>query len=94
MWSYHLPDTLAIFTPIPGDTLATVISFAQSALKGNMATDKALLLLPGAERLTDPAGIRTISPGTSGSSFYQSTGLGVTVVMLIKPTNVDLTASV
>ncbi|XP_076450548.1 uncharacterized protein LOC143286725 [Babylonia areolata] len=65
VWCHRAPDTLAIFTPIPGDTLSTAVSFAQSSLQCDPSEDRALLLLPGLGRPVDPSVLHSAQPGSS-----------------------------
>ena len=66
VWCHRTPDTLAIFTPIPGDTLSTAVSFARSMLNCDTAMDRALLLMPGQKRPVDPAVLHAAKPGKEG----------------------------
>lgn len=65
VWSHRSPDTLAIFTPIPGDTLSTVVSFARSSLNYDPSTDHLLVLLPDDKKPVDPAALYNVKPGSS-----------------------------
>jgi hypothetical protein len=63
VWCYRSPETLAIFTPIPGDTLSTVMNHAITNLKCDPSVDKIVLLSPGLKRPVDPAQINAAKPG-------------------------------
>nr|KAG5709146.1 hypothetical protein BaRGS_028602 [Batillaria attramentaria] len=65
VWSHRSPDTLAVFTPIPGDTLSTVVSFARSSLNYDPSSDHVLVLSPGDKKPVDPATLYNLKPGSS-----------------------------
>lgn len=46
MWTHKNPDTICLFTPIPGDTFMTIVSYARNSLEFNTAVDKVIAMKP------------------------------------------------
>ncbi|KAL8579174.1 hypothetical protein ACOMHN_010758 [Nucella lapillus] len=65
VWCHRAPDTLAIFTPIPGDNLQTAVSFARTSLQCDPTEDRVLILQPGQRRPMDPSSLHAVQPGSS-----------------------------
>ena len=65
LWSYKTPDTSAIFTPVMGDTLASIIHFAKSGLDFNPKVEKMTVLQPGQKIPVDISLFYVIKPGSS-----------------------------
>ncbi|GFR58147.1 polyubiquitin [Elysia marginata] len=65
VWTHRHSETLALYTPVEGDTFVDIVRFARSALQFNTAVDKMMVLLPGHRRPLDMDSVFQIRPGTA-----------------------------
>uniref|UniRef100_A0A2C9LZS8 Ubiquitin-like domain-containing protein n=1 Tax=Biomphalaria glabrata TaxID=6526 RepID=A0A2C9LZS8_BIOGL len=65
IWTHRNPDTVALFTPIQGDTFMNIVTFARTSLQFNSAVDKMMVLLPGHKRPLDMDSVFIVKPGTA-----------------------------
>ncbi|KAH9502721.1 hypothetical protein Btru_069596 [Bulinus truncatus] len=65
IWTHRNPETIALFTPIQGDTFMNIVAFARTTLQFNTAVDKMMVLLPGHKRPLDMESVFIVKPGTA-----------------------------
>ncbi|RUS77260.1 hypothetical protein EGW08_014974, partial [Elysia chlorotica] len=65
VWTHRHSETIALYTPVEGDTFVDIVRFARSTLQFNTAVDKMMVLLPGHTRPLDMDSVFLIKPGTS-----------------------------
>lgn len=65
VWTHRHAETLALYTPVEGDTFVDIVRFARSTLQFNTAVDKMMVLLPGHRRPLDMDSVFQIRPGTA-----------------------------
>ncbi|GFO18122.1 polyubiquitin-c [Plakobranchus ocellatus] len=65
VWTHRHAETVALYTPVEGDTFVDIVKFARSTLQFNTAVDKMMVLLPGHKRPLDMDAVFQIRPGTA-----------------------------
>ncbi|CAL1540887.1 unnamed protein product [Lymnaea stagnalis] len=65
IWTHRNPETIALFTPVQGDTFMNIVAFARTSLQFNTAVDKMMVLLPGHKRPLDMESVFIVKPGTA-----------------------------
>ncbi|ESO83430.1 hypothetical protein LOTGIDRAFT_236593 [Lottia gigantea] len=64
IWSYKMPDTLAIYTPLAGDDVRRLTEFVKTNLQFNNDTDKLMVLKPKRSRPVNIIDIYRIKHGS------------------------------